>query len=172
MTLHFAKYTGYFTCAKQKRDRNLFDRTLIDAFIIVLASANCLNVSLTERLDAGDMAKYLDLGRIGQALARQLLQGQGDQFEYSATALAIHSGRMAKACEALDHLEGLDFRGELERSLLEIARVVVAMASYLGIDLEARTMERWRSIEQKSILLNERHENSTEATKPFSTTAQ
>src|SRR5438128_2686877 len=46
MALHFAKYVGHLASAIEANDQRLIRRTITDAFVITLSSANTLNLSL------------------------------------------------------------------------------------------------------------------------------
>src|SRR4051812_4652826 len=49
-TLHFAKYQGAISKALRTSDRRALTRALTDSLIIILASANALNIKLWERV--------------------------------------------------------------------------------------------------------------------------
>ena len=51
MALHNTKYTAYFFEAVENGDETRLTKTLVDAFIIALASANTLNYDLGKALD-------------------------------------------------------------------------------------------------------------------------
>src|SRR6266481_907756 len=142
MTLHFAKYVGALF---QNIDDQRFQQVLIDALIIALASANCLNVHLSERIkemkgvrsfDELTRAISIDHHNVRDALLRQL---------------AIATGSMAKACEALDHQERGDWRARLEQEVTQIACIVFCAAHVLKLNFTDQIRTRWRVVERRSI---------------------
>ena len=130
MVLHFAKYSGHFAELYESHDENKFTSTLIDTFIICLASANTLNIKLAPRLQqlsVKERCSFLD-------------QEQGTLTTSALSAglfplLAQITGTMAKACESLDHLEEFDFRGTLERGVISITSLTIVIAQTAGLDL-------------------------------------
>jgi hypothetical protein len=131
MVLHFAKYVGRLA---DKPDDREFKRTLVDTFIIVLASANALNVDLAASFNQAKTAR-----RYKRASA-------ANEF---FVGMARITGSMAKACEALDHVEGFDIRSRLERGAADLATLCVTTAAACGIDLTGETRAQWRRIEAR-----------------------
>lgn len=133
-TLHFSKYTGALLRARRTRDPLLRHKTLIDSFVIVLASANALVIRLSERLaDAED-----------DTLLKQAIE---DQDYFGAYAETV--GELAKACEVADHLEAHPSRAVMEASILRLFWVVARWAEHERLDLVAAVRERWAGIEAK-----------------------
>ena len=103
MVLHFAKYTGRFLNVSKTDD--LLVRLLVDTAIIALSSANILRLRLDKQLEPTVPDVYdASLMTIGAALATEQ-QLDVDLNGPIGQSLALHTGAMAKACEALDHLE-------------------------------------------------------------------
>lgn len=133
MTLHFAKYVGYLADALTDNDVEKIERILVDAFIITLATANSLtqdlsvDVASTEVSDSSDHSAFRILADF-----------------------AVIAGRMAKACESLDHLEAMPFRDVLQQANLAMFKRVVVEADRLNLDLRERYFERIRQVEGKS----------------------
>jgi hypothetical protein len=129
--LHFAKYVGGLVELQASTESSLRQRRLLtDAFIICLAMANCLNLRLSARIAVGP-------------------DGHTHDSVSVTRSLAIITGRMAKACEAMDHVERFDIRGELEKNVLEIAALVLNAANVFSIDLGLEVAERWSGVAKK-----------------------
>lgn len=135
-TLHFSKYVGLLAKALAVQDaKPLVARVITDSFVIVLASANALSLDLGASMDS----QQADKGPMPTDFLRLVLR------------FADLTGGMAKACEALDHLEDYPFRSSLERATRSLVPTIVAMANSHGIDLSQTVTERWRAVEQKGL---------------------
>jgi len=66
--------------------------------------------------------------------------------------LAIGQGDLAKALEALDHMEEGPHRSSFESGVISIAHTVLEASSTLGLDLVAMTCNRWKYVEQHKVL--------------------
>ena len=150
MVLHFAKYSGRFIEAKERQDINLLTRTLIDTWIIALASANMLNLKLGKQLGA-DPADLPSLSSLGQTLLASRFPLDENPFDLAISELSKATGHMAKACESYDHMEGFDSRGCLEKGVVQIAVLSLATSSLLKLDLVPLVYKRWGEVERKSI---------------------
>lgn len=69
--LHMVKYLGYFAEATDLGDNGRFERTLVDAFIIALASANTLNLDLGKALGSQGNTASANFRAFGVELATQ-----------------------------------------------------------------------------------------------------
>lgn len=148
MALHNAKYTAYFFEALDADDDARLSKTLVDAFIIALASANTLNQSLGNAL--GDTAATTSLHTVGASLAQSLSRDCNDPIWF-VRQFARHNGQLAKICESLDHLEPVPFYEGMQACNLALFKVVLAEASARGLDLEAAYRNRIRAVEARSI---------------------
>ncbi|MEP0315142.1 MAG: hypothetical protein ABJL57_01345 [Hyphomonas sp.] len=144
MTLHNAKYSGRFVAAIEDGDKSLFARTLTDAFIISLATANIFAHDLRYELppESKESSTLQDLGIL---LAES--SNEKPSFLRSYSGLA---GEMAKACESLDHLEDYPFRTKLTKCNAGIFRAVLIEASVRQIDMAAFYNERIADVEARS----------------------
>jgi hypothetical protein len=133
MVLHFAKYAGKLMASQASRCP---DNVVVDTFIIALASANALNVDLESRCVVA-LTGETPLGTSTTDLCR---------------SLAIATGRMAKACEALDHIERFNSREELEAGIVAICKACVDFATANNLSLDDAVARRWREIESKQSL--------------------
>jgi hypothetical protein len=147
--LHMAKYLGYFVDAIDT-DSDRFERTLVDAFIITLASANTLNFDLGKALGWQENAAPVNFKAFGIELATQCFPRSEDKIWF-LKQFARHCGRLAKACESLDHIESHPFREAMLASVLDMFKLFVAEGTAHQIDLINGAKERLRSVETKNI---------------------
>lgn len=123
-SLHFAKYQATLLTTDPVRDSGIRRRVLTDSFIIAMAAANTLDLELpssnVEALNSHDLL----------------------------ISYVVATGKMAKACEAMDHGEPFDFRDALEISVAALASLTRALARLERIDLVASTRERWSEVEE------------------------
>jgi hypothetical protein len=146
--LHVAKYVGYFAEAIDSEDSALFERTLVDAFIISLASANTLNLDLGHALSGQAVAGSLATLRV--ELAAKFFPSGADAMRF-LKELARRSSRLAKACESLDHVESYPFREAMLSSVIDIFKLLFAESSVLGVDLVEKMKSRFQDTEPKNI---------------------
>jgi hypothetical protein len=132
-TLHFAKYQGSLVHAERVSDVPLKFRVLTDSAIIVLAAANALNIDLASK-SASESRNQQRRRRGGDLLG-----------EYIETV-----GRMAKACEALDHLEDYPFRTVMETAVCDLLDVVCELADRQHLGLKDVVTKRWAEVESRS----------------------
>lgn len=150
MVLHNTKYTSHFLSAVDVGDSKLFEKTLLDAFVISLASANALNQDLGAAVidSVGDASSLKDAGTL---LAKNLLRDGSDHL-WLARTFAQHNGKLAKACESFDHIEGdVPFRKWMLEANCSLFKAIVAEADARGMDLLPLYRGRMREIEAKSI---------------------
>jgi len=145
MTLHFLKYAGKIAQARINHDVSTLSNVLIDVFIICLATANTLNVSL----GANSSITASSLDNFANKLAE--LTQLDDPFEQALTKLVITSGKMAKSIESTDHLERGNPRAELEDLIVELSMDTLASIGSLKISIQTEIENRWRFVEKKSI---------------------
>lgn len=148
--LHMAKYVGYFAEAIDSEDSALFERTLVDALIISLASANTLNLSLGHALSCQAGFESGSLTTLRFKLANELFPAGADAIRF-LLELARRSSRLAKACESLDHVEDHPFRETMVSSVVDIFKLLFAETSVLDIDPVEKVKSRIQDIEPKSI---------------------
>lgn len=133
MVLHFSKYVGRL--AASPHDLLLFQSTVIDTFIIALATANALNVDLGTKCPIPQ-----------EDNERREIPGTRDRFFLS---LAAATGQMAKACEALDHIERFNSRQELETGVITICNSCLQAAAEARIPLGEGVPMRWKEVESR-----------------------
>lgn len=129
MALHFAKYAGYLA---EAHDDATFRRVVADVLIIATSSANALKLRLSDRLCAVPVLPTGD----SAAFAHELM---------------IWAGRMAAACEKIDHLEDFPFRQRISECVIRLLAAAGAVSSERGWDAEALVAERLQPIKDRSI---------------------
>jgi hypothetical protein len=148
MALHNAKYTGHFIDAIDSGDAARLSKTLTDAFIITLASANTLNQDLGSDLAAIGEAESLKAA--GEQLADVLPRNASDPL-WIVRQFAKHTGQLAKICESWDHLEPVPFREGMKASNLALLQIVLADCAGRAIDIAVAYKTRIRIVETRSI---------------------
>jgi hypothetical protein len=148
MALHDAKYTAYLFEAADDGDDARFARTLVDAFIIALASANTLNQDLGR--DLSEAASASSLQELGGRLIASLPRDPADPL-WLVRQFARHTGQLAKICESWDHLEPVPFRDGMKSCNLALLTAVLAEAGARGVDLGKAYEARIRVVEARSI---------------------
>jgi hypothetical protein len=147
MAFHYAKYAAYLLDAVERRDEARLRATLVDAFIISLATANILNNQLGAALEAEGTESLDDLGA---GLAETLPRDAGDTL-WLVKQFVRYTGRLAKMCESFDHLEPLPFRSEMTACNLNLLKVVLAESSARQLDLADCYRTRIRAVEARSM---------------------
>jgi hypothetical protein len=130
MALHFAKYAG--NLAEADEDNDALEKAVTDTFIIAVSTANILNLRLSDALP-------------------HLLGSESVTAAPFARTLAIHAGRMAAACEKLDHLEDFSFRSVIRESALALVRAAVTEARRRRWDIRSLSVSRLAGVKQKMI---------------------
>jgi hypothetical protein len=147
MVLHFYKYAGNIEAARVTGDRVALRRTLVDAYIICMASANALNLSLGEALPV--YAEARDLDSLAQVFGRKLI-GR-DVFSEAISQFVLIGGKMAKALESEDHMEDGNPRAAMMMLVPRMTEAVLGLLGHLDGGLDTAVRKRLQSVEQKSI---------------------
>ena len=150
MVMHFAKYAGKFTIAKQTRDRQLLIDTLIDTFIICLVLSNSFNKRISD-FSSITQVSSLDLRDIAKKLSCDNDVSEENIYSFLSENITIEAGMMAKAIESLDHLEMYPYNEILVSSLENIVTNCLISSLYLNIDLQKAIDTRLKAVEAKSI---------------------
>jgi len=128
MALHFAKYAGNLA---EHSDEAAIRKAVTDTFVIAVSTANILNVQLSKALKSE--------------------QGSGADDRSFGQILTIYAGKMAAACEKLDHLEDFPFRPVIRDSALALLQAATNEASRRGWDITSLTRDRLAGVKQKMI---------------------
>ncbi|MGB3625106.1 MAG: hypothetical protein WA989_04740 [Henriciella sp.] len=144
MTLHQTKYAARFIAAEEDGDEALFARTLTDAAIISVATANVLVQDLRRSFAEAPEACG-NLAELGSMLLHSPRKDQSFMRRFSE-----QTGAMAKACESLDHLEDFPFRRSLLGANAEIFGLLVETAAARQLDLAHLYRARLDAVESGS----------------------
>jgi hypothetical protein len=136
-TLHFAKYQAGLYSSISNGAKATRRRLITDSMIIALAAANGMKVDLKTNVGRSISTHDNHWTRCSTTPSFSDLVGY-----YIETV-----GRMAKACEALDHLENFPAREVLERSVVELTLTIIVMSQVDNFDLCASIEKRWSEIE-------------------------
>lgn len=128
MALHFAKYAG--NLAEAGEDETALKKAVTDTFIIAVSTANTLNVRLSEFI-------------VGTAKSVRSMS--------FPTLLAVYAGRMAAACEKMDHLEDIAFRPIIRDSAVALVEAAVEEADRHGWSIGDLVRTRLAAVKQKMI---------------------
>lgn len=154
MALHFAKYTGYIAELEGQNHADSERRVIIDTFIISLASANALNTLLANHLITDLTSASGDLNALGEALAGESSYAFDGQ-SWLLRAMAVPTGRMAKALESMDHLEAYPSREAVTNSVIDLSRIALIAAWWRQLPLLSATRQRWRQVEERHIFCDQ-----------------
>lgn len=146
MVLHFFKYAGKIEAARETGDLSELNRTLIDSFIICMATANAMNLSLERSME---IDRGGDINSIAHKLSTEI--SEGDVFDLATRHFLLIGGRMSKVVESADHLERGDPRERMEVLVPMLAKVVLALLGRVNGAIEGSIRERLARVEQKSI---------------------
>jgi hypothetical protein len=148
--LHLAKYAGQLVDSIDEDDSSTQNRLMVDSFIITLAAANTLNINLAQSSRTPPVDNKYDLRSAGHFFAGELEYLADDKYWF-VKQLIRSAGRMAKACESLDHTERFPSREALEAAVIDVYKLVLAYASMMRSDLEDDFLFRIKSVEAKHI---------------------
>lgn len=143
-TLHLGKYSGKMAQAlvvKEGVDVPSLVKTVLDALIIVMSSANTLNLALWKVTGTED--------DLQGALAGSWVPGD---LQAHILSYVIIVGKLAKAVEALDHVESFDSRTAYEYNLKSLWIVLLKFWRLVTDQpLEQALTDRMVSIESKNM---------------------
>lgn len=147
MALHFAKYAGKIAIANNEQ---ALVAVHIDIIIIALSTTNILNVQLWNILEHGDR-EFPGLVPFGRELATRLQKVLKDRAELLREN-AIATGRIAAACEKIDHLEDISFRTEIVAGVRQLAMLSIAFLALQGVDPAEAVRQRLRGVKERLVL--------------------
>ncbi len=156
--LHFSKYVGRLIEASLSEDAQTYQQALTDFFIISLAAANTLNLNLSDEIQKNVSLVDCELSEMVNLIYEKYLNTPNDYF-YTVELLALYTGRLAKACESVDHLEKYPFRETIAKYIIHIAIQSMVTASNAELDLIQATQNRLQPIKERFIfhsILSER----------------
>lgn len=145
MALHLAKYLGQMLEAEEADGCD--DQQLVDAYIICLSAANTVNLDLG-KFFSGLGAGVSSLAELGRHLIdkSEMHGANGGTFTRD---FGIRVGRLAKACESLDHVEAFAFREKMHESISAIFELLVCESYRRGLELEGATLTRQDGVRKR-----------------------
>lgn len=129
MALHFAKYAGNLVADIE--DEHRLQRAVVDTFVIALSTSNTLNIRASDLVARSSVAAVT---------AWEFFQ-----------ALVAGAGRMAAACEKLDHIEAVPFREEVTMATSDLVAATVTFAQSKAWRLDDLVRARLASVKKKWI---------------------
>jgi hypothetical protein len=128
MALHFAKYAGRLN---DRPTDEVVKKTAVDTLIIAISCANILNMDLSKK----------SLIAIGKEV---------NNSEFSRL-LIVAAGKMAGACERIDHLEDFPFRKVIAEQVEVILSTALAFLIDNGWNVVSEMNDRLSGVKEKSI---------------------
>lgn len=151
MALHFCKYTGQFAAVCSSGDSKLRSRTIIDSFIISLCSANTLGLSLADHISPRSR-NSTNLHDLGLYLSNELCHSRKLDDPWLFAAHAVAAGKMARACEKIDHLEAFPFREVAQEAVITLTQLALMAAAAHGIELISAVQDRRNQIRSRCLI--------------------
>lgn len=150
LVLHFSKYAGrlYEREIQSLKDSELI-RTLTDTFIIALSASELFQISPAF---VSQEMQYDKMFPLSFSRSIESHSNTDNTVEIFRGNLVILTGRMAKGCESLDHLEGFNYRMVFSESIQAIILLCLLMASLMEQDIAGLVEKRWLEIENARVL--------------------
>ena len=152
IALHFCKYVGQIAQHVYTDDTAPIERTITDTFIIALSAANTVGLSLASALSVS--AKAPSVAELGSILRRKAELTIDRPAEWLLRTCAVGSGRIARACEKIDHVEAFPFHEEIAEGIREMCETSLVAANLFRFDLVTMTKERLSAVEAKYLFHN------------------
>jgi hypothetical protein len=144
MALHFAKYTGRIAAAENMEG---VVPQYVDTLIIALSTANILNIEIWDVLEH-EGCEYPGLLAFARTLAQRLNETIQDQSSLLRET-SIAAGRVAAACEKIDHLEEISFRSEITQGVARLVTLALAVVAANGIDPAHAVQTRLAKVKER-----------------------
>jgi hypothetical protein len=166
VTFHLGKYVARLArMIKQSETGKPIDefelrKTLVDAIIMMLNAAEIFNLDLSKLLTPESSRRdSITIAELSQLLRTQysgkykwLESGDRKAFVYGLMLdLSDQAGVFHKACDSLDHMEGLS-RENVTATLLSLFVVLLLAGEAVGTDYASSIPSRWREIEKSKVL--------------------
>jgi hypothetical protein len=148
LTLHLSKYAARLGVPAV--NPSVLSRTLVDTFIIALSAAELLRLDIAGSLRAKGIEpdRCSSIMEVGNQLASHYPMSEA-VIDWCFRQLATQAGHIAKALESLDHLEALEYRAMMERSVNEVLAMSLVAAARLKLDLAELVPKRWAEFEAR-----------------------
>jgi hypothetical protein len=140
LVFHFAKYVGRLVDCSSDVDP-VIRATLVDIFIVALSARCALGVVADGRLHAGTGKNLLPMTDSTRPVR-----------DFIFLNLARETGQMAKACEAYDHQEELEYLEIWKRGVDNILFATMSALKSVNADLPSAVRSRWRNVEAKHVM--------------------
>jgi len=164
---HFGQYSARIARAVKaiqagrSSEYNQLPKTLTDSFLMILSAGELFNLdleaSLRKRLKfGGKTGKLKDLvaeTRTKESRHHPWLETRSNEEQLIGLLLDISdiSGVLHKACDSLDHIEGLN-REEVSNAILDLLVILLLAADLRKVNLAKTAIARWKEIERVRIL--------------------
>lgn len=143
MALHFSKYTGRVASLPGVRETI---PVYVDTLIIGISATNILNEEVWSLLGHDqEFPGLLTFGRYLAGGAKLALEDRNELLRETAIA----AGRIAAACEKIDHLEEIAFRSEIKAGLSKLLTLSLAVIASHGIDPADAARERLQGVKKR-----------------------
>lgn len=154
MALHFAKYSGSICdCLFNGPNETTLKKNIIDSFIISTTCANTLNIRISDKLTTEMLNGSASFFELGNNIAAQWEINTEDSL-WLAKNYPVVVGKLAKACESVDHLEPYPYRELITDNVIRICFLMLIAASIYKIDLVSEVPLRLAGVKQKSIFFD------------------
>src|SRR5258708_36033321 len=144
MALHFAKYTGKIAAGD---DPGSILPVYVDSLIIAFSQSNILNIELWDVLEQHGR-EFPGLLAFGRSIAVDVSADLSDHSRLLRKT-AVAAGRIATACEKIDHLEEILFRAEIKAGLAQISALSLAYISSQGVDPTYAIRQRLSEVKRR-----------------------
>lgn len=165
MVMHYGKYSGRLADIlreKTESEKINFEvrRTLIDCFIIVLSSAEMLQMDLDVLLRKKiELDKPVSIHELSEAVKESspdifsLLNVNDEKSRILNLMLEMTSigGFMQKVGEDLDHLVGIP-RDAIKQQTLNMLSLLLLAGLVWNVDYECDTQKRWDVLSEKTVI--------------------
>lgn len=141
MALHFAKYAGKIAGANDPIE---LQDVFVDVLVIALSTANVLNLDLGELLQM-DNREFSGLLELGLAAAERNSSNEVSLLNQFTVA----TGRIAGACEKIDHLEEINFRAEIRGGVARLAELAIGYIASRGADPAEAVRNRLTGVKRR-----------------------
>jgi hypothetical protein len=154
MALHFAKYSGSLCdCILNNFDESVLRKNIIDSFVISITCSNILNIRISDKLATNDPSDFSSLEDLGRAIAVNNKINIEDSL-WLVRSLPVVVGKLAKACESVDHLEAYLYRESITENVVAICSLMLIAAAVYEIDLISEVPLRLLGVKKKSIFFD------------------
>jgi hypothetical protein len=154
MALHFSKYSGNI-CNSILNDNDdvVLRKNIIDSFIISITCLNALNIRISDKLLSDELSQLSSLEELGKVFSAKRQINAEDSL-WLVRKFPVIVGKLAKACESVDHLEPYPYRESISESVIEIFSLMLIAASVYGISLSNEVPARLLGVKKKSIFFD------------------